>query len=190
MTDHADGLPPIYLQLAGPAARPHGHPDHAFVLEALAVGEYPTPDDAPWLRRHAGISVVMSLQDESDLARKGLDLRALSDAYAAEAIGFVRVPIPDGDSGALRAATDAAVTRLAELLRAGARVYLHCNAGLNRAPTIAVAYLHQHGGYPLEAACALVKARRPCVPYMQVLRAHYDPAGPTRGGSPAGVSPR
>ena len=42
-----NGLPPLHLQLAGPAARPHGHPDHHFVVDGLAIGEYPTPEDAP-----------------------------------------------------------------------------------------------------------------------------------------------
>jgi protein-tyrosine phosphatase len=59
-------------------------------------------------------------------------------------------------------------------LAAGERVYLHCNAGLNRAPTVAVAYLHRHHGLSLEDACAVVKAQRPCVPYMRALHAHFD----------------
>jgi hypothetical protein len=38
---------------------------------------------------------------------------------------------------------------------------------------VAVAYLHVHHGYTLEAARDLVRSRRPCVPYMRVLQAHY-----------------
>ena len=170
---HRDGLPPLHLQLAGPAARPDGHPDHAFVLEALAIGEYPTPEDADWLRDARAFTAVVNLQDDIDLDRKGLSLRALENAYRRHGLRFIHIPVPDGDGDALRARLDEAVRVVAELIDAGGRVYLHCNAGLNRAPTVAIAYLHVHHGHSLDAACALVKSRRPCVPYMRVLQAHY-----------------
>jgi protein-tyrosine phosphatase len=168
------GLPPLHLQLAGPAARPNGHPDHAFVLDHLAVGEYPTPEDAAWLRHTPAISAVVCLQDDVDLDRKGLSLPALRRAYDAHGIGFHRIAVPDGDAEQLRLRLDDTVALVADLLARGERVYLHCNAGLNRAPTVAVAYLHVHRGHALDAACRLVKARRPCVPYMRMLFAHYE----------------
>ena len=84
--------------------------------------------------------------------------------------------MPDGDGDALRGRLDEAVALLHHALGDGTRVYLHCNAGQNRAPTVAIAYLHVHHGYELDAARDLVKSRRPCVPYMRVLTAHYDPA--------------
>jgi hypothetical protein len=176
-------LPPIHLQRAGPAARPAGHPDHAFVLEALAVGEYPTPEDAAWLRGAQRIGAVLSLQDDMDLERKGLQLPALERAYAAAGIRFHRLPVADGDGDALRERLDEAVALLARLMGSGERVYLHCNAGQNRAPTVAIAYLHVHHGYPLDAARDYVKSQRPCVPYMRVLTAHYAPSGRRAGDS-------
>jgi hypothetical protein len=166
-------LPPLHLQLAGPAARPAGHPDHSFILPALAVGEYPTPEDADWLRHTCGIGAVISLQDDLDLERKGLRLSALHRAYANATIAFARYPVADGDAAALCAAIDAVVADLDRRLAGGERVYVHCNAGLNRAPSVVVAYLHRHHGLGLDEACAAVKARRACVPYMRALRAHY-----------------
>ncbi|MBX3027689.1 dual specificity protein phosphatase family protein [bacterium] len=172
MTDHTD-LPPLHLQLAGPAARPAGHPGHAFVLPALAVGEYPTPEDATWLRHTCGVSAVISLQDDLDLERKGVPLSALHRAYERVAIAFSRYPIADGDAAALCRMLDRILADLHGRLGKGERVYLHCNAGLNRAPTVAVAYLHRHHGLSLDDACAAVKSRRACVPYMRALRTHY-----------------
>jgi protein-tyrosine phosphatase len=58
-------------------------------------------------------------------------------------------------------------------VRGGARLYLHCNAGMNRAPTVAIAYLHRHQGFAIGVARDYVKRRRPCVPYMTLLEAHY-----------------
>jgi protein-tyrosine phosphatase len=167
------GLPPLYLQLAGPAARPAGHPDHAFVLPGMAVGEYPTPEDAPWLRDTCRVQRVVSLQDDLDLERKGIHLRELLAAYGRVDIALERHPVADGDAAALCAVLGRVLHGLHRALVAGERVYLHCNAGLNRAPTVAVAYLHRHHGLSLDDACAAVKAARPCVPYLRALRAYY-----------------
>jgi len=173
MTGHGRPLPPLHLQLAGPSVRPNGRPSYAFVSDELAIGEYPTPEDAAWLRTTHDFGAVVSLQDELDLHRKGLDLRALTDAYAAQRVTFTHHPVADGDPIAMRRILDAAVASVHAQCRAGRRVYLHCNAGVNRAPTVAIAYLHVHGGLSLEAARTRVKAARACVPYWRVLVAHY-----------------
>jgi protein-tyrosine phosphatase len=163
----------FWNQLAGPAVRTGGCPDLAFVLPDLIVGEYPTPADAEWLRAVHGVSSVLCLQDEIDLARKGLELGSLREAYARAGVGFAHVPIPDGDQALLGARLEETLSTLRGLLTSGERVYLHCNGGLNRAPTVAVAYLHACHGLSLDEACAVVKRHRPCVPYMQLLRRHY-----------------
>ncbi len=167
-----DALPPLHLQLAGPAARPNGYPDHNFVLPDLAIGEYPTPEDAAWLRDVQDFAAVVSLQDDEDLHRKGLRLPALNRAYAAVGIMLHRHPAEDGNVDSLRVVLDAAVAALHDHLSRGERVYLHCNAGLNRAPTVAIAYLHVHRGLSLAAARDHVKAARACVPYMRLLEKH------------------
>jgi protein-tyrosine phosphatase len=65
------------------------------------------------------------------------------------------------------------VALLRTLIDAGQRVYLHCNAGMNRAPTAAIAYLHVAGGHDLGQATRLVKAQRPCVPLAAALDTAY-----------------
>lgn len=172
--------PPIWRWAGGPVARPAGHPECSEILPHLLVGEYPTPDDAEWLRVHCGVTAVLSLQDDADLASKGLALADIERAYGTHAVDFHRLPVPDCDMDYLAVRLDDIVARLDELLRGGARVYLHCNAGMNRAPTVAIAYLHVHHDMPLRAARDFVKARRHCVPYMQVLELCY--AG--RNGAP------
>ncbi len=166
--------PSVSRQLAGPAARPKGHPDHAFVIPLLAVGEYPTADDAAWLRHGVDVRGVVSLQDDVDLQRKGLCAATLAQALAAHGIAWHRHPVGDGDLEAMDGALDAIVRCLDRHIAAGERVYLHCNAGFNRAPTVAIAYLHRHAGLTLDAACATVKSVRPCVPYMQLLRSRWS----------------
>ena len=81
--------------------------------------------------------------------------------------------MPDGDECNLSARLGEIVALIARLVEAGERVYVHCNAGLNRAPTAAIAYLHAREGLSLEAARDEVKQRRHCVPYMRVLEVYF-----------------
>jgi protein-tyrosine phosphatase len=161
---------------AGGAVRP-ARPQFDAVLPELLVGEYPRVEDLPWLRDEHGVTAVVSLQDDADLASKRLRAADLERACAALGLLLHRAPIADGDSEALAIGLPAIVGRLHALIVAGARVYLHCNAGYNRAPTVAIAYLHVHRGLSLDDACALVKQRRSCVPYVRALRTCYGDPG-------------
>ena len=159
----------------GPPPRPGGRPGLSVVRAGLLVGEYPAPADAPWLRDVHGVSAVVSLQDDADLASKGLVLRQLEEAYRRHGLGFHRIPVPDGDDRHLIAHVHEIAALIARLVGDGERVYLHCNAGFNRAPTAAIAYLHLHEGLSLADARDHVKRCRPCVPYMRALEAYFAP---------------
>src|SRR5437870_7162550 len=164
---------PRAIGMMGPPPRPGGRPGVSMIRPALLVGEYPTPEDAAWLSEEHGVTAVVSLQDDADLASKGLVLSALEDAYRACGLAFHRIPVPDGDDRHLAARLGEIVALLGRLVEAGERVYLHCNAGLNRAPTAAIAYLHVREGLSLEAARDAVKQARPCGPYMRALEAYF-----------------
>ncbi|MEW6269838.1 MAG: dual specificity protein phosphatase family protein [Thermodesulfobacteriota bacterium] len=143
------------------------------VLDGLLVGEYPTPGDAAWLRDTHGIEVVVSLQDDADLASKNLALAELVRAYAEAGIAFHHHPVADGDVEELAARLPAVLARLHEVLDAGRRAYLHCNAGFNRAPTVAIAYLRSSRGLSHEEAWRLMKERRSCAPYRRALELYF-----------------
>ncbi len=151
----------------------NSRPDLSVIFPELLIGAYPRAHDAGWLRAAHQVSAVLSLQDDADLASKGLSLEELCNAYRCHGVHFHRVPVPDGDCIVFATRLDEIVAVLSERLRDGHHVYLHCNAGMNRAPTVAVAYLHVSRRWSLAAARDYVKARRACVPYMQMLEAHY-----------------
>jgi protein-tyrosine phosphatase len=151
-----------------PALRP-GRPGLSTILPALLVGEYPNPGDVAWLRETHGVTAVVNLQDDADLASKNLRLAAIETACRQAGVGFHRVPVTDGDVEMLVARLPGLVALVGGLVDAGHRVYLHCNAGFNRAPTVAIAYLHLRLGLPLEAAHTTVTRSRPCAPYVRAL---------------------
>ncbi len=148
-------------------------PEVSAILPDLWIGEFPRVEDVPWLRDSLGATAILSLQDDGDLAAKGLRLAALETAYRDAAIEFRHHPVADGDGHGLAAALSGVLQSLDGLLRARHRVLVHCNAGYNRSPTVAIAYLCTHQGMPLAEATAFVKARRPCVPFASVLAERY-----------------
>jgi protein-tyrosine phosphatase len=154
-------------------------PEVSEILPTLFVGEYPRVEDIAWLRQEFGISVVFSLQDAEDLAVKGLSLPALVTAYRQHNIIFHRTAVADFDCDSLDRALPSALQELQKLSRNGNKIFLHCNAGCNRAPTLAIAYLHVAQGMTLYEARDFVKERRPCGPYMEVLYRHFGRPAPS-----------
>jgi len=153
--------------------RPGGRPGLSPILPNLLIGEYPRPEDAVWLKTTHGVTAVLNLQDEADLASKDLDARQLEQAYRECGLRYQQIAVPDCDTEVLGQRLEDILARLGELLDGGERVYLHCNGGLNRAPTVAIAYLHARGGLSLADSRDFVKSRRPCAPYMRLLEAHF-----------------
>ena len=155
--------------------RPYGRPSVTEISDSLLIGEFPRPDDIAWLKTQFAVTAVHNLQDDEDLALHGLRERELTETCRESGIKIVRTPIPDGSADAMAERLGDALAALGNLIDAGERVYLHCNAGLNRAPTLAIAYLRAHGEMSLDEACAHVKARRACGPFMTILEDYFGP---------------
>jgi len=147
-------------------------PDVSPIVPNLWIGEYPRVADVAWLRER-GVTAVLSLQHESDLWDKGIALEELERAYGVCAIQFHRVPVEDYSEADLESALPRAIATLDELLAAAHVVFMHCNAGYNRAPTVAIAYLCASRAMTLDDAIAAVKQRRACVPYVTLLRKSF-----------------
>jgi len=150
-----------------------GRPSAVAVLPALLVGAYPNVGNLAWLAEEHGVEAVVCLQDDFDLAAKRLSLAALQAECRRLGLAHHRVPIPDGDADVMASRLPELVGLLGDLIAAGRRVYLHCNGGMNRAPTAAIAYLHVTRGHALAEATRLVKSRRHCVPLAGALEAVY-----------------
>ncbi len=150
-------------------------PSVSEITDELVIGEYPAPEDIGWLKDTYGITAVHNLQDDEDLRINGLSANELRGEYDARGMMFVRTPIQDGSADAMAERLEVALEDLCELMKTRRRVYLHCNAGMNRAPTLAIAYLRACRQMSLEEAMLLVKRHRACGPFMTVLEDHFGP---------------
>ena len=159
----------------GPVMRPSA-PEVAEITPRLLIGEYPRVEDIGWLADQHAVTALLSLQDDADLASKALVKSELQRACVAARVRFEHVPVADADMGSLARELTRIVDLVDELVRGGHRVFVHCNAGMNRAPTVAIAYLHARQGLALAAARDHVKQRRRVsVPYMTLLTQLYGP---------------
>lgn len=139
----------------------------------------------------AGVAVVFSLQDETDLANQSIDTSLVASACQAIGMGHVRYPTSDADEQELVQRLPAAVASFAQQVAAaqgqGGSAYIHCNGGRGRAPTIVTAFLYWLGGQSLSEAAAIMTAGRKSQPKLPVIvQATADllgePAGEAREG--------
>lgn len=140
------------------------------VTDGVIVGTYPqTPEDIHHLKDELRVTAVLSLQDDSDLEALGVRWDLFQRAYQASGVVAVREPVKDFSPKALNERLSACVMALEQLVAAGHRVYVHCTAGINRSPTVVIAWLHVCRGLPVAEAAATVTERRACWPFPEVL---------------------
>ncbi|MCA9515508.1 MAG: dual specificity protein phosphatase family protein [Myxococcales bacterium] len=143
------------------------------ILDAdLAVGSCPNAaEDIDRLKQEAGVRAVVSLQSDRDLEERGLRWSALWQLYLQRGITAVRVPITDFDKkDLLRGLDDAVDTVAAQVAKGPGRVYVHCNAGINRSTSTILGYLVASRGMTLDGALAWLVERHPdAYPYPDVV---------------------
>lgn len=116
------------------------------------------------------ITAVLSLQSDADLQAHRIDWPKLQSAYEDQQIHAQRFPIIDFDEIDLGKKLPQPVVCLNQMLLLGHRVYVHCNAGICRAPATVLTYLCHYRGMSQEEGLAYLRKERPQVhPYMSAV---------------------
>jgi protein-tyrosine phosphatase len=139
------------------------------VAEGLWVGPCPDSPEKVLALRQRGINGLVSVQTDGDLGELGMSWALMWKFLMASGISCTRVPIQDFDDGALAKGLSQAVQAVHGLRGGGRITYLHCTAGINRSPTVAIGYLHRHTGLALDIAWDHVVERRPSAPNRRAL---------------------
>jgi predicted protein tyrosine phosphatase len=126
----------------------------------IYIGPYPQTPEHVEMMHEAGITAVLNLQTDEDFAHHSIPWSTLMETYTALEMQVIRCPIPDFNAEALMQLLPDAVRALDAALKAKRVVYVHCTAGMGRAPAVVVAYLVWRRGMTLEDALSHVKARR------------------------------
>ena len=144
--------------------------DYDQILPNLYVGTYPEGiKDVRKLKDQRGVTAVLNLQTDQDLRDRRIEWPTVEVSYKKLGMEVYRVPMRDFDYDDQRKQLPEAVKTLSKLLASGHIVYLYCNAGVSRSPLVAMAYLYWCRKLGLEEAIGLVRERRRCSPYEDLL---------------------
>lgn len=117
----------------------------------------------------------MQLQEEKDPHHWGVDVNAVHGAMHDAGMRFARVAVRDFDPGSLRYCLRQAAYEIARDISEGRKVYVHCTAGLGRAPAACIAYMFWFRDFTLDEAYEHLTKIRPCGPKREAIRgATYD----------------
>ena len=143
------------------------------ILDDLIVGScLQTEDDVDTLVGE-GVSTVMCLQENSDMEYFSLDIDPVrARCSSLGTIDHVRHAFRDFDPYSLRRRLPGAVALCAQNAQKQSHgtIYVHCTAGLGRAPATALAYMWWFKGIPLDEAYDHLTSLRPCKPRVESIR--------------------
>ncbi|KAM6584323.1 hypothetical protein CsatB_011325 [Cannabis sativa] len=146
--------------------------NYNFIRPDLIVGScLQTPHDVDKLRA-IGVKTIFCLQQNPDLEYFGVDIGAIQEyASTFDDIEHLRAEIRDFDAHDLRLRLPAVVSELYHAVnRNGGVTYIHCTAGMGRAPATALAYMFWVQGYKLDEAVKLLLSKRPCFPKVDAIK--------------------
>ncbi|KAK1396550.1 Phosphoglucan phosphatase DSP4, amyloplastic [Heracleum sosnowskyi] len=146
--------------------------NYNFIRPDLIVGScLQTPADVDKLRV-IGVKTIFCLQKDSDLEYFDVDINAIREyASTFDDIQHLRAEIRDFDTFDLRLRLPAVVSKLHKAVnRNGGVTYIHCTAGLGRAPATALAYMFWVQGYNLKEALDILLGKRFCFPKLESVK--------------------
>jgi protein-tyrosine phosphatase len=138
------------------------------VIPHLFLGAAPLSDDDFQQLKALNVTAILSLQTEED-GQEGA-IESERSAAVEAGISFTNLPVTDFDRLELRWKLPKCVATVGRILAAGDTLYLHCTAGVNRSPTVVVAYLHKCLQWSLEEALEYIRGYRNCCPDEDVIR--------------------
>ncbi|KNA21364.1 hypothetical protein SOVF_043820 [Spinacia oleracea] len=146
--------------------------NYNFIRPDLIVGScLQSPADVDKLRS-IGVRTIFCLQQDPDLQYFGVDINAIQK-YAEKFtdIEHIRAEIRDFDGFDLRMRLPVVVSKLYKAInRNGGIAYIHCTAGMGRAPAVALAYMYWVQGYKLNEAHRLLLSKRSCCPKLDAIK--------------------
>ena len=132
------------------------------ITDHIVIGTCPmTPDDLRRIHSEAGVSGVLSLQHDDCLAYWGISYEMMCRTGKSLGLMMQRWPIRDFDVPDVRRCLPGAISMLANMVAHGHRVYVHCTAGMGRAPVVVLGYLTLLERYSTDDAIRLILEGRP-----------------------------
>lgn len=151
--------------------------NYTIISDSLIVGSQPQkPEDIDHLKAEENVAYILCLQQDKDIEYWGIDIDPIVKRCKEVGVRHMRRPATDFDPDSLRSQLPKAVSSLEWAIFEGkGRVYVHCTAGLGRAPAVAIAYMFWFHNMDLNTAYDSLTSKRPCGPNKTAIRAAtYD----------------
>ncbi|ESQ48940.1 hypothetical protein EUTSA_v10021258mg [Eutrema salsugineum] len=151
--------------------------NYTLIRDELIVGSQPQkPEDIEHLKQEENVAYILNLQQDKDIEYWGIDLDSIVNRCKDLGIRHMRRPAKDFDPLSLRSQLPKAVSSLEWAVSEGkGRVYVHCTAGLGRAPAVSIAYMYWFCDMNLNTAYDTLVSKRQCGPNKGAIRgATYD----------------
>lgn len=151
--------------------------NYTIINDNLIVGSQPQkPEDINHLRQEEGVAYILCLQQDKDFEYWGINFPAIVKTCKEVGIRHMRRPARDFDPDSLRTQLPKAVSSLEWAVWEGkGKVYIHCTAGLGRAPAVAIAYMFWFCDMNLNTAYDTLTLKRRCGPNKKAIQgATYD----------------
>jgi protein-tyrosine phosphatase len=125
------------------------------IMPRPRAGDWLSDETVSW--RHSDLDVIVSLLQDDEVAELGLEQEP--EACQEAGLRFLRFPVPDRGVPASGQELPKLVESLAEQLRQGRGVGIHCRIGVGRSAVVAVCVLRTLG-LSLESAWEAVQRSR------------------------------
>ncbi|CAD8086749.1 unnamed protein product [Paramecium sonneborni] len=130
------------------------------INENIIIGPYPQNEKDILYLKQKQVRAVLNLQTRLDMFHRGVNWEQIVEAYKRHNIVMKNYQIFDMDAKDFEKKSNKAVQILKKLINEYEYVYVHCTAGIGRAPSIIVLYLASILQYDLKEAIEFVKQKR------------------------------
>mmetsp|Transcript_17659 Transcript_17659/g.29840 ORF Transcript_17659/g.29840 Transcript_17659/m.29840 type:complete len:229 (+) Transcript_17659:558-1244(+) len=108
----------------------------------IFIGPYPQLEQDIKVMAEAGVTGVFNVQTEIDISHRGVNWAKMLEYYEHHKVNAVHFPIHDFNQTDLMARLFEAAKCLNDMINnQGLKVYVHCTAGMGRAPACVLVYL-------------------------------------------------
>ena len=137
----------------------------------VIVGSSPKDvGDVRELHEKHNVTSVLSLQTDADLHCRGINIDLLETHYQKREINFQRFPIDDVNPMDMAEKILKPIQYLVDQVNKGKLVYVHCNAGICRATSTVLGYLHLEHGMTMQQGLEYIRTKRPIAnPYVSAV---------------------
>jgi protein-tyrosine phosphatase len=131
------------------------------ITSQVLVGSTPkNVTDVEYLVENYAIDSILNLQSDADLRDRQIDIGELEAFYSQREMEFCRFEINDFDPVDMAKKLVEPIKYLIEQVEKNRTIFVHCNAGICRAPSTVLGYLFLYEGMTLDEGLTLIRSKR------------------------------